>query len=361
VVELTSKGDLDHGNDSLLEQNTKLTSSVDLGSEAAGSEVVLGTKSGNTLLSHATHHGVTSELQVEINTSLELSGKSSPVRTLDTAGRHELSAGNPVLALVLGSVADHGLRTHLGCGSLVDSLETEGESGSDALEVATDEDTSKRALEDGRVHGLDLSGKVIADVVVLEGELGASRARHGCSLDLGSGLCDPARSPSVVEAGREGKVAVKVTLAENLSVSAFGQSEVDIRWMYLVGAVEGKESVRRYLLRALGEGVRDLEQRRDTESLCEVGAQTGEGQVVEENIALDLLCNVLDGAGVAKAQSFSSCLEGRVCVLQRRSQSIVGDGRQSAGLLLSDGGDRCHGRVGSGGNGERRHDVDFCC
>ena len=106
--------------------------------------------------------------------------------------------------------------------------------------------------------------------------------------------------------------------------------------------------------------MRDLEQRRDTESLCEVGAQAGEGQVVEEDIALDLLCDVLDGAGVGEAQSLSSCLEGRVCVLQRRDQSIVGDGSQSARLLLGDRSSRSHGRVGSGGDGKRRHDVDFC-
>lgn len=114
------------------------------------------------------------------------------------------------------------------------------------------------------------------------------------------------------------------------------------------------------MLRALGEGVRDLEQRRDTEGLCEVGAQTGEGQVVEEDIALDLLCDVLDSAGVGKAQSLSSCLEGRVCVLQRRSHSIVGHGRQSARLLLSDRSNGRHRRVGGGGDGKRRHDVDFC-
>lgn len=131
--------------------------------------------------------------------------------------------------------------------------------------------------------------------------------------------------------------------------------------MYLVGAIEGKESVRRYLLRALRESVRDLEERRNAESLCEVGAQTGEGQVVKEDIALDLLCDVLDSAGVGEAQGLSSCLEGRVCVLQRRDQSIVGDGRQSARLLLSDRSDRSHRRVGSGGDGKRRHDVDFCC
>lgn len=225
VVELTSKGDLDHGNDSLLEQDTELTSSVDLGSETAGSEVVLGTKSGDTLLSHTAHHGVASKLQVEVDTSLELSRESSPVRTLNTTGRHELSAGDPVLALVLSSIADHGLGTHLGSRSLVDSLETEGKSRSDALKVATNEDTSKGTIEDRRVHSLDLSSKVVANVVVLKGELGTSRTGHGGSLDLSSGLCDPTRSPSVVEASGEGKVAVKVTLAENLGVLAFGGSK----------------------------------------------------------------------------------------------------------------------------------------
>lgn len=82
------------------------------------------------------------------------------------------------------------------------------------------------------------------------------------------------------------------------------------RRAYLVGAVEGEESIRRYLLGALGEGVRDLEQRRDAKGLCEVGAQAGEGQVVEEDIALDLLCDVLDGTRVGETQSLSSCLEG---------------------------------------------------
>ena len=81
------------------------------------------------------------------------------------------------------------------------------------------------------------------------------------------------------------------------------------RRAYLVGAVEGEESIRRYLLGALGEGVRDLEQRRDAKGLCEVGAQAGEGQIVEEDIALDLSRNVLDCARVAEAQCFSPLLE----------------------------------------------------
>jgi hypothetical protein len=216
VIKLTSKGDLNHGNNSLLEENTELTSSVDLGSEAAGSKVVLGTKSGNTLLSRATHHGASSKLKVEVNTSLELVRQSPPVRTLDATGRHELSAGNPVLTLVLGGVADHGFGAELGSGSLVDSLKTECESGGDALHVASDKDTGKRAVEDGRVHGLDLSSKIVASVVVLKGELSVSRASHGSRLDLSGSLCDPARSPSVVETSREGKVAVEVTLAEDL-------------------------------------------------------------------------------------------------------------------------------------------------
>jgi hypothetical protein len=127
---------------------------------------------------------------------------------------------------------------------------------------------------------------------------------------------------------------------------------------YLVGAVESEEGVWRYLLRALRKGVRDLEQRRHAKGLCEVGAQAGERQVVEKDITLHLLGDVLDGAGVAQAQSFSSHLEGRVCVSERRDQSIVGHGRERARLLLV--GDGSHGRVGGGGDGERRHDVDFC-
>lgn len=220
VVELTSKGDLNHGDDSLLEQDTELALGVNLSSEAAGSEIVFSTESGNTLLLRTTHHRVSGgELEVEVNTSLELVGESSPVRTLDSTSRHELSAGDPILTLVPGGVADHGLGAELGSGSLVNGFQTEGESGGDALQVATDEDTSKGTVQDRGVHGLDLRSEVISNIVVLERELSASGTSHGSSLDLSAGLCDPARSPSVVEAGGEGKVAVEVTLAEDLNVS----------------------------------------------------------------------------------------------------------------------------------------------
>lgn len=221
VVELTGKSDLHHGDNSLLEQNAELALAVDLGSEAAGSEIVLGTESGRSLLPDATHHATLSstsgsELKAEVDTSLELVGQSLPVRSLQTTSGHELSASNPVIALVLSGIADHALGAHA-CGrSLVDSLETQGQSWSDALQVATDEDSSKRAFEDGRVHGLDLGGEVVASIVVLKRELSAAGAScRGC-LDLSGGLCDPSGSPAVVESSGEGEIAVEVTLAEDL-------------------------------------------------------------------------------------------------------------------------------------------------
>lgn len=99
---------------------------------------------------------------------------------------------------------------------------------------------------------------------------------------------------------------------------------------HLVCAEQSQEGVRRYLLRALGEGVRDLEQRRNTEGLGEVGAQARKAQVVEEDIALHFLCNVLYSSRVAQTERFPPRLERRVCVSDGGYQGVVGQSRERA-------------------------------
>lgn len=82
---------------------------------------------------------------------------------------------------------------------------------------------------------------------------------------------------------------------------------------YIVGAVESGESVGIGSL-AYRKGMRDLEQRVQAESLGEVGAKAGKHVVVEENIALDLLGEVLNGSGIGQAEFCASFLKGVVCV-----------------------------------------------
>lgn len=52
-----------------------------------------------------------------------------------------------------------------------------------------------------------------------------------------------------------------------------------------------------------------LEDGREGEALIELGAQARESLVGEKNIALDFLCYLIDGAGVAQPKGFSSRLE----------------------------------------------------
>jgi len=78
---------------------------------------------------------------------------------------------------------------------------------------------------------------------------------------------------------------------------------------HVVGAVQTKEGVRGEHLGARGEGMADLEKRRNGEALVQLGAQAREGLVGEENTPLDLRGDVVDGAGVAQAERCSPVLE----------------------------------------------------
>lgn len=68
----------------------------------------------------------------------------------------------------------------------------------------------------------------------------------------------------------------------------FDGSYLQTATTYVVCAVQTEESVRGEHLRAGGEGMADLEKRRNGEALVQLGAQAGEGLVGEEDAPLDL-------------------------------------------------------------------------
>lgn len=88
-----------------------------------------------------------------------------------------------------------------------------------------------------------------------------------------------------------------------------------LRQTYFRRAVEGCVCIRRLHLRAHRQRMRDLEHGRGAEGRCKLGAQAGEAQVVQEDIALDFLCNVLYGARVRKTESLSPLMKGGVDIV----------------------------------------------
>ena len=86
---------------------------------------------------------------------------------------------------------------------------------------------------------------------------------------------------------------------------------------HVVGAVQTEQGVRGEHLGAGGEGMADLEKRRNGEALVQLGAQARECLVGEEDAPLDLRGDVVDGAGVAQAERCSPVLERSVCVEDR--------------------------------------------
>lgn len=217
VVQLTSEGHADRRRNDLLEQAANLTLRVDLCAEDGARKLVLGTESSDALLRRGAHHGVTtSELQVDINTSLHLVRQTPPVAALKTTLGQELHAGDPVVTLVLSGVAKSRLGTHATAGLLQDTLKTERETGSDSLEVGTNEHSGEAALEYAGVDALDASAEVGAGVVLLERDLGSARAGGGGRLDLDLGLEAQAVGDALVETTREREVGVKLGLAEGL-------------------------------------------------------------------------------------------------------------------------------------------------
>lgn len=82
---------------------------------------------------------------------------------------------------------------------------------------------------------------------------------------------------------------------------------------YVVGAINSVECVGACSL-AQCEGMRDLEKRVQAEWFGEVGAEASEHVVVEQDIALDLLGEALDGPRIGEAELCASLLERAVRV-----------------------------------------------
>lgn len=114
----------------------------------------------------------------------------------------------------------------------------------------------------------------------------------------------------------------------------------------IVCSVESEEGVGREHLAAGGKGMADLEERVYREALVQFGSQASKSLVVEENAALDLLCDLIDGTWVTKAERCSSVVEGSVCI-----EEGVDDGVCSRGW-------RCDNEGGCG-DGLALHHWDF--
>lgn len=283
MVNVGSKGHHDGRSDALLQKAAQLALGVDLGSESGHAEIVLGTNGSDTLLLQAAAHQTTGrgdEAEAQVNTSLNLVGQLAPVRSVESSHSSlQLSGGNPVGGLVSGAIGDGTFGTLSQSRALPEGFQTESELGGDGLQVASDVDASRSTLEERGVEHLERGTEVIAGVFVFE--LGHVLAARGDGeLRFGNQLV----GPSVVETAGEGAFVVHVALAEDLA-----------------GAEHGGESVRVDALTHC-ELVRDLEQRRHAEDLCEVGADAGEHVVVEEDIALDFLGQGLYCAGIGQAE-----------------------------------------------------------
>lgn len=108
------------------------------------------------------------------------------------------------------------------------------------------------------------------------------------SLSVHRQLNRPERAPSLSRLPWQKTWNIISIAHSNLSISSN---------TYLSSSVHGGKGVRVDSL-AHSELVRDLEERRHAEDLGQIGADAGEHEVVEEDIALHLLGQVLDGSRV---------------------------------------------------------------
>lgn len=304
MVNVGSKGHHDGRSDTLLQKAAQLALGVDLGSESGHAEIVLGTNGSDTLLLQAAAHQTTGrgdKAEAQVNTSLNLVGQLAPVRSVESSHSSlQLSGGDPVGGLVSGAVRDGTFGTLSQSRALPEGFQTESELRGDGLQVTSDVDASRSTLEERGVEHLERGTEVITGVFMFE--LGHVLAARGDGeLRFGNQLV----GPSVVETAGEGAFVVHVALAEDL-IELRVSSAVRLRATkcdaaYLAGAEHGGESVRVDALTHC-ELVRDLEQRRHAEDLCEVGADAGEHVIVEEDIALDFLGQGLYCAGIRQAE-----------------------------------------------------------
>lgn len=103
------------------------------------------------------------------------------------------------------------------------------------MHVASYEHSSQTALENAGVYALKACGKICAGVVLLEGDLGLTRSRHGAWLNLYSGFGDEVVEDTAVEASAKREIGVYLTLAQNLmAVSPIALLELAVRVLTLL-------------------------------------------------------------------------------------------------------------------------------
>lgn len=100
---------------------------------------------------------------------------------------------------------------------------------------------------------------------------------------------------------------------------------------HIVSAIKREKGIRRQLLAFCREGMADLKERVYGEALVELGAQAGEGLVLEEDTALDLLGDLINCAGVAQAECCSSRVERLVCIDDLVEKTICARSRRCDG------------------------------
>lgn len=219
VIDFTGKENGDDGQDTAFQKTGDLTIRVDLASEDALAELVLGTHGGGTLdggagwSSAASQHGSlwVGETNGGLDTCLDVVSDFAVKGSVDSALGLELSSSDPIRGNVSSDKREGGVR-RVGCllGG-VDGLKTKSELGGNGLEERNNADTGEGSVEDGGVERLKVERKVGALEVVLELEHG------GLALgDLHVGLGDGVGAPAVVESAGDGEVTVDITLQQGL-------------------------------------------------------------------------------------------------------------------------------------------------
>jgi hypothetical protein len=217
VVDLTSEENGEGRAQSLLKEHRNLTGRVELTAVSRHAEVVLDTGRRNRLTLARVHGGHADEVDTGIDAGRQL----LPVRRLPNPLAHELGGSNPRVLewrthLVLLDVVPLRHVTnravlHLRCRALVHSLDSDGEVGSDGLEVGGDVGAGE--IGGGGVVGLEGEGVVLSDAVVLDGE---HRRRGGGSGELHRELGRVPSGPSVVHTAVDRTLVVDHSLEESL-------------------------------------------------------------------------------------------------------------------------------------------------
>lgn len=316
VVNLTREQDRNSWQDSLLHEDADLTEGVQLASEDRLAVLVLGTDGGLTFNNRlvtdwGTHQRVGDWLngghQLGLQTGLDLVGDLSPEGTNKGTLSLDLCGGDPLAGVVTGKVADSRVRRDRHGLSGVHGLQTNGELRSQRLQQGGNGNTRETAVQQGWIQGLEVNREVVGVVVLLQ--LAHDWLAVG---NLQGDLQDVVLVPAVVDFSAEREVVIDVTLDKEVLLS-----------------VQGTEGIWWQSIRAHGQGVGGLESWVQRKRLVQVGTQTGEKVLTEEDITVHLLGDILDGAWVDQTQRFSVFGDVHVDIVQvrehwvRRPQAVL--------------------------------------